>query len=296
MHNAVIDFNKSSKHVNIEIFTAFGLRSAFSDDIQADLKLVQIAIGLVALYTILVLGTCSAMHCRLVVALMGLFCVGISYGSGFGFMFLIGGETAGVHSLMPFLLIGIGVDDMFVICNAVDQTDLKKPAAERIVEAMKHAGPSITITSLTNALAFAFGGLNSLTSLQSFCLFAAASIVALYLVVMTVFLCVVIWDTERISRKKGECCGLCCCKQYSLLCCKGFFLSPKMIAYGTLVEEGVAAKPAAGETEVDMSLLASKTEKCLEKYLAPNLLSCGGRITLLALYVFLIAGAAYGCT
>ena len=99
---------------------------------------------------------------------------------------------------------------------------------------MKHAGPSITITSLTNTLAFAFGGLNSLLALRSFCLFAAACVFMIYLIVMTVFLAVVVWDTERVGRKKGECCGLCMCKQDSIICCKGFFLSKKMIEYGTL--------------------------------------------------------------
>jgi hypothetical protein len=56
-----------------------------------------------------------------------------------------------------------------------------------------------------------------------------------------VFLCVVVWDTERVGRKKGECCGMFCCKQDSLFCCRGFFLSPKMIAYGTLKDD-----PATG--------------------------------------------------
>ena len=73
-----------------------------------------------AVYTIIVLGTFSAIHCRLVVSLIGLVCVGISYASGFGLVYLLGGQTAGVHNLMPFLLLGIGVDDMFVICNALD--------------------------------------------------------------------------------------------------------------------------------------------------------------------------------
>jgi len=117
---AVDEFKETAEHINISLFTTTGLRRAFSDDLQADLKLVQVAIMLVACYTIIVLGTCSGMHCRLIVSLMGLFCVGIAYAAGFGFCFYVGGETAGVHGLMPFLLIGIGVDDMFVICNAVD--------------------------------------------------------------------------------------------------------------------------------------------------------------------------------
>lgn len=162
---------------------------------------------------------------------------------------------------------------------------------------MKHAGPSITITSLTNALAFAFGGLNSLTALKSFCLFAAVCIMMLYLTVMTVFLCVVVWDTERVGRKNGECCRLCCCSQTSILCCNGFFLSPKMVAFGSLKDdEATNAKAAEMNKNVDPSLQASKTEMCLEKYMAPYVLSNAGRIIFLVIYVVLIAGAAYGCS
>lgn len=240
----IAKFGDSAKAINIELFSQQLLQAAFSDDIRNDLALIQIAIMLVAVYTILILGTFSPVHCRLVVALLGLVSVGLSYASGFGLTFYLGGETAGVHNLMPFLLIGIGVDDMFVICNAIDQTDFKAHPHERIRKAISHAGPSITITSMTNALAFAFGSLQSLTSLRSFCIFAAVSIVMLYLTVMSFFLAVVVWDTERVGRKKGECCGLCMCKEDNIICCKGSCLSNKQKAYSNVEFED--AKPAGG--------------------------------------------------
>jgi Niemann-Pick C1 protein len=224
---AMKKLNKRTEYVQFEIFCEAALAAAFSDDLNADLALIQIAIMLVVVYTVFVLGTVSPMHCRLIVSLMGILCVGIAYAAGFGLCFYLGGYTAGVHNLMPFLLIGIGVDDMFVVCNAIDQTDLKETAHMRIRKAMMHAGPSITITSLTNALAFAFGSLNSLTALRSFCVFASVCIVMLYGLVMTVFLAVVIWDTERVGRKRNECCGCFCCKQESVICCRGWFLSDK---------------------------------------------------------------------
>ena len=88
-----------------------------------------------------------------------------------------------IHNLIPFLLLGVGVDDMFVLCNAIDQTPLHYTAEKRIQEAVKHAGPSITITSFTNALAFYFGSMTSLIAVRSFCIFATVCICMLYLTV-----------------------------------------------------------------------------------------------------------------
>ena len=170
------------------------------------------AILAVGIYTFLALGNCSPIHCRCCVALTGLICIILAYTCGFGLMFIFGARTTGVcvcvHTLIPFLLIGIVVDDMFVMCNALDQTKLEDKAFVRVHAALGHAGPAITITSLTNALAFAFGALSSLEALKLFCLFASLTIVFLYLLVMTVFLCVLIWDTRRVEKKWTECCNL----------------------------------------------------------------------------------------
>ena len=60
------------------------------------------------------------MHCRVVMALTGLVCMAIAYITGFAICFSLDMKVAGIHDLIPFLLIGIGVDDIFVMCNAVD--------------------------------------------------------------------------------------------------------------------------------------------------------------------------------
>ena len=58
---------------------------------------------------------------------------------------------------MPILMLGIGVDDIFVIINSIDQLSLNMKPIERLKQALSHSGPSITITSLTNSLAFLSG-------------------------------------------------------------------------------------------------------------------------------------------
>ena len=136
--------------------------------------------------------------------------------------------------MLPFLLIGIGVDDMFVIVNAIDQTDNTKSVRHRIIEGIMHAGPSITITSFTDALAFFFGSTTSLIALRSFCYFAGTCCIMLYLCVLTIFCPLLVFDLRRQHAMKGDCCRLCCCKEDSIICCRGYFLTDKQRKFSGL--------------------------------------------------------------
>lgn len=42
--------------------------------------------------------------------------------------------------MLPFVLLGLGVDDSFVICNAYGRTDPRKPINERMSESLGHSG------------------------------------------------------------------------------------------------------------------------------------------------------------
>ena len=60
------------------------------------------------------------MHSRTAIAFGGLVIIALSYVTGSGIAGTLGFEKAGVHNLLSFMLIGIGADDMFVLCNALD--------------------------------------------------------------------------------------------------------------------------------------------------------------------------------
>lgn len=77
-----------------------------------------------------------------------------------GFCSLLGIPYGPVHTALPFLLLGIGVDDMFVIMACwrnLSAAERQLTIAEKIAHTMKHAGTSITITSLTDVIAFMVG-------------------------------------------------------------------------------------------------------------------------------------------
>ena len=194
-------------------------------------------------------------------------------------------------------MLGIGVDDIFVICNALDQQKLEQSTETRFISALRHAGPAITITSLTNALAFLSGALSSIPIIQSFCMFCSLTIMMLYLSVMTMFLCVVYWDASRVAKKRRECCGLCFCKENSFLFCRGKLLSESQQKFSGIFQ---IAQSNPTETEKiddckDTTVVASQTEKVFIQKVAPILLNKKSKIAVLIIYAVFTAICIYGC-
>lgn len=197
LEKKIKEFSETSKYIKYLPFTIAGFFDVFGADIIGDAILMLTAIMLVGTYSFVFLGGCSPIHLRISVALAGLMCVAFSFTAGVSAAFYFEQKITDIHSILPFLLVGIGVDDMFVICNAIDQTPDHLSVKDRLRLGMSHAGPSISITSMTNCMAFLFGAFTSLVGLNSLCIYSTLCIMFLYISVLTIFLPVVTWDLRR---------------------------------------------------------------------------------------------------
>jgi len=154
--------------------------------------------------------------------------------SGYAIAFACGQLISMAHNILPFMLLGIGVDDLFVIVSCIEQMPMHLSANERFKKGLAHAGPSITITSVTDALAFFLGSFTTLPALRSFCIFAGICTITLYFSFLTIFSPYFINDLRKMHRRKGDCCGLCCCKEDTFICCYARFLSKKQRVFSKL--------------------------------------------------------------
>lgn len=173
-----------------------------------DMDKVFMGVGLMMIYMILVLSKFSWTELRFTLALVGLANVGMAYISGCGISSTLFSYSP-VHTSLFFIIMGLGVDDIFVINSALrkvrnDHKDLTLPV--QIGKAMEKAGASITITSLTDIIAFLVGGTTSLPSLKSFCIYAAMCILMTYLFVVTFFVACLTIDEKRVSKNRNCCC------------------------------------------------------------------------------------------
>ena len=73
---------------------------------------------------------------------------------------------------------------------------------------MKHAGVAVTITSVTDLLAFGIGAASVLPALSSFCIYASVGILFLFMYMATFFLAIFTLDQRRIDDRRD---GIICC-------------------------------------------------------------------------------------
>lgn len=72
----------------------------------------------------------------------------------------------------PNNLYQVGVDNMCILVHAVKRQSLELPLEERISNALVEVGPSITLASLSEVLAFAVGSFISMPACRIFSMFA----------------------------------------------------------------------------------------------------------------------------
>lgn len=120
-----------------------------------DARLLFVGYMIVFIYVCFMLGKFSFVHQRFFLSLGGVLgvimgmIVSYSICSSAGFFY---GPT---HAVIPFLLLGIGIDNMFVIrqCLATLSQEERKGSLEEIMSrVMGRAGVAITITSITGLL------------------------------------------------------------------------------------------------------------------------------------------------
>ena len=114
------EFNKKSQYVNAATEMQFEFDATLIEAIAEDTQSIILVLVVVFVYGVLFLGAFSPIHCRVVLTLTGLTTVFASVYAGFGMSYMLGYSAETFHEVLYVLLMGVGIDDMFVICNALD--------------------------------------------------------------------------------------------------------------------------------------------------------------------------------
>ncbi|CAB3396584.1 unnamed protein product [Caenorhabditis bovis] len=136
----------------------------------------------------------------LIPVLSGITTIGMVSATGLAFQSII------VSTL--FLVLAIGIDDVFVILAAWHRTDKSLDIPERIAYTVKEAGCSMTVTTITNLVSFGNGVLSTTPVLQTFAIYSSVASVVCYIYQLIIFPAIIAITAPReyqIEDEKKSC-------------------------------------------------------------------------------------------
>ncbi|KAL1232438.1 Patched domain-containing protein [Trichinella spiralis] len=121
------------------------------------------------------------------VGILGVVSAALAVVISLGFLLLVGLEYVLINSVMPILVVSVGVSDMFIMISAWKETDDSLPTEKRLAQALADAGVAITITSVTDVVSFLVGAWSTFPAVTSFCIYTALAMTLDYTCQITFF-------------------------------------------------------------------------------------------------------------
>jgi len=204
-----IGLNSSTKTTTVLPNAAKSFGDVSTQAIFFDAFLMAGGYLLMFLYTGLMLGRLNRLEVRLYLSMAGLISIAMGMAIALGITSWLGFPYTPMHAVLPFICLGIGIDDMFVILqcwgNAKEEVEEDSGTAKRLSMAMRHAGVAVTVTTVTDVFAFGVGAVTQMPGLQSFCVCTALSLGSIYLLQVSWFLAWLSLDERRLSAGRDGC-------------------------------------------------------------------------------------------
>ncbi|XP_009985415.1 PREDICTED: patched domain-containing protein 3, partial [Tauraco erythrolophus] len=273
----------------VTYFTSLSRQQEFEGNTKTVIPLFSVTYFLTITFSVVSCLRLSCIRNNVWLACCGVVSAGLAVLSSFGLMLFCGVPFVVTVANAPFLILGVGVDDMFIMIASWEQSSRKEEKSDvksRLAKTYTEAALSVTITTLTDVLAFFIGTWTAFPSVRSFCLYTGTAFVFCYIYTMTFFGAIIVLNHKR---EQGD--------RHWLTC----------MPVG--VEEGQAEKSCLYNAccIVNCSRQSSQLETHLpesehpmsiffKKYYGPFFTNKWIKLLVVLLYGTYLGGSVYGCT
>ncbi|KAM4122351.1 hypothetical protein ACB094_01G077000 [Castanea mollissima] len=200
-----------SKNLTVSFSSESSIEEELKRESTADAITIVISYLVMFAYISLTLGDTPRLSSfyissKVLLGLCGVMLVMLSVLASVGFFSAIGVKsTLIIMEVIPFLVLAVGVDNMCILVHAVKRQPLELPLEGRISNALVEVGPSITLASLSEVLAFAVGSFIPMPACRVFSMFAALAVLLDFLLQVTAFVALIVFDFLRAEDKRVDC-------------------------------------------------------------------------------------------
>ncbi|KAK5103224.1 niemann-Pick type C- protein 1 [Lithohypha guttulata] len=202
--------------------TEISLEQELNKSTNTDAKIVVISYVVMFIYASLALGSTSMsikslvnnpanalVQSKFTLGMLGIVIVLMSVSGSVGLFSLAGIKvTLIIAEVIPFLVLAVGVDNIFLIVHDFERVNVSHPDEEiddRIAKALGRMGPSILLSASTETIAFAMGAFVGMPAVKNFAAYAAGAVLINALLQVTMFVSVLALNQRRVESLRADC-------------------------------------------------------------------------------------------
>ena len=196
--------------VRISFSTEPSLESELNKSTNTDAKIIILSYLVMFIYASISLGgSFNILKTRFSLGLSGIIIVLLSVTSSAGFFSLIGVKsTLIIAEVIPFLILAVGVDNIFLITHELKGINYSYPNESvpfRISKAVGRMGPSILLSATSQFLTFSLAAFVSMPAVRNFAMYSAGAVLFNILLQLTAFISLLSLDQQRIDSGRLDC-------------------------------------------------------------------------------------------
>jgi len=202
--------------------TERSLEEELNKSTNTDAKIVVISYIVMFVYASIALGSTSMslrslinnpsnalVQSKFTLGMLGIIIVLMSVSGSVGLFSAAGVKvTLIIAEVIPFLVLAVGVDNIFLIVHEFERVNVSHPDEEiddRIAKALGRMGPSILLSASTETIAFAMGAFVGMPAVKNFAAYAAGAVLINALLQVTMFVSVLALNQRRVESLRADC-------------------------------------------------------------------------------------------
>jgi Niemann-Pick C1 protein len=202
--------------------TEISLEKELNKSTNTDAKIVVISYVIMFVYASIALGSTTLafrtiihrpssalVESKFMLGVVGIIIVLMSVSASVGLFSAAGIKvTLIIAEVIPFLVLAVGVDNIFLIVHEFERVNVTHPDGpvhDRVSKALGRMGPSILLSATTETVAFAMGAAVGMPAVRNFAAYAAGAVLINALLQITMFVAVLALNQRRVEDGRADC-------------------------------------------------------------------------------------------
>jgi len=212
----------ADRGLRLSFNTEISLEQELNKSTNTDAKIVAISYVIMFLYASLALGSTTLavksilrnpasalVQSKFMLGIVGIVIVLMSVSASVGLFSAVGIKvTLIIAEVIPFLVLAVGVDNIFLIVHEFERVNSSNPdlaIEHRMAKALGRMGPSILLSATTETVVFALGTAVGMPAVRNFAAYAAGAVFINALLQVTMFVSVLALNQQRVEEGRVDC-------------------------------------------------------------------------------------------